>query len=213
MKKLYSLALLTILLLTITGCNGGSHHDGPVYVADIFSDQSSDGDIAFDPVRQVFAITNGPNTLYFGIDTQDPNLLEYRAFLDFPLDGSTGSDVVPSNAIILSATLEVFVTEVSFAPIIPTIIDLVPYSLSGLRIGDFDSLPLLTKTTNFFSSDEGAIVAIDITSLMQEAQRLELSDLQLRFILDFAVNTGLVGFDDRPTVSITAPRLIVDYEF
>ena len=213
-KKLFHLGLLSILLLTLASCEGGrNHHDGPVYIADILSDQPSDGDIAFDPVRQAFSITNGPNTLFFGIDDQDPNLPEFRAFLDFPLDGSTGADVVPSHAKIVSATLEVFVSEVSYAPVIPTLIDLVTYSLSGLQAGDFNSPPLLTKTTNFFSADQGAIVAINVTPLLQEAQRLGLPDFQIRFILDLAEDIGFVGIDDHPTVSLTAPRLIVDYEF
>jgi hypothetical protein len=213
MKKLHFLGLLTIMLLALAGCGGGGGADPrPVYEADIYSHQPSDGDIAFDAVRQLYTITKGPLALFFGIDAGDPNFPEYRAFLDFPLDGSTGAAVVPADAIIVSATLEVFVNEVSFAPRIPTLIDLVSYPLSGLRVGDFTSPPLQTQKVNFFSADQGAFVAIDVTQLMREAQRLGLSDLQLRFVLDLAVNSGLVGLDDRPTVSLTAPLLKVNYE-
>ena len=56
----------------------------PVFVAEIISDQPTDGDIAFDPVLQSYTITQGPDTVFFGIDDSDPNLPEYRAFLDFP---------------------------------------------------------------------------------------------------------------------------------
>lgn len=213
MKTLFSLRLLMILLLTLAGCGGGGGDEPrPVYVADILSDQQSDGDIAFDSIDQIFTINNGPHTLFFGIDDLDPNFPEFRAFLDFPLDGSTGADVVPENASIVSATLEVFVNEVSFAPVVPTMIDLVSYPISGLRVEDFDSQPLLTQAVDFFPSDQGAFVAINVTPLMREAQWLGLLDLQLRFALDLAVDFGFVGFDDQPTVSLTAPRLIVKYE-
>lgn len=215
MKNLKCLGLLTLLFLLLAGCSsGGGSADAPppLFAADIYSDQPSDGDIAFDAVRQVYTISNGPPTLFYGIDSLDPNLPEYRAFLDFPLDGSTGAAVVPGSANIVSATLEVFVNEVSFAPQVPTLIDLVSYPLSGLRVEDFSSPPLGTQKVDFFPSDQGAFVAIDVTRLMWEAQRLGLSDLQLRFVLDLAVDRGLVGLDDRPTVSLTAPRLKVTYE-
>jgi hypothetical protein len=217
MKKLFWLGLLATLFLALAGCSsgdgGGVFISRPVYDVDIYSDQPSDGYIAFDPVQQLFTVSNGPANLFFGIDSLDPSLPEYRAFLDFPLDGSTGEPVVPASAFINSAILEVFVNEVSFASTVPTLIDLVSYSLAGLRVEDFSSLPLATQNVNFFPSDQGAYVAIDVTQLMREAQRLGLADLQLRLVLDFAVNNGFVGLDDRPTVSLTAPLLKVSYEF
>ncbi|MBR9980735.1 MAG: hypothetical protein KFF50_06885, partial [Desulfatitalea sp.] len=89
-------------------------------MADILSDQTSDGDIAYDPATDTFTITHGPETLFFGIDEVEDNSPEYRAFLDFPLDGSTGYDAVPAGARIVSATLEVFIETVEFAARIPT---------------------------------------------------------------------------------------------
>jgi hypothetical protein len=65
--------------------------------------------------------------LFFGIDDLDPNLPEFRTFLDFPLDGSTGFDAVPASARVVSAKLENFISEVSLAPIVPTLLDLVIY--------------------------------------------------------------------------------------
>ncbi len=200
-------------VISIIGSGGGGSDPQPVVVAGIFSDQPTDGDIAFDPVLQSFTITNGSETLFFGIDDLDPNQPEYRAFLDFPLDGSTGGDVIPANAGIVSATLEVFINEVSFAPNVPTLLDLVSYPITGLRVEDFDSSPLLSQSLDFFASDLGTIVSIDITPLMREAQRLSLTDLQLRFVLDFVTNVGFVGIEDLPSVSTRAPLLTVNYVF
>jgi hypothetical protein len=209
MRKLSILCILAVMLLTLS-CGGGSDPQ-PVIVASIFSDQPTDGDIAFDPVLQSFTITNGAGTLFFGIDDLDPNLPEYRAFLDFPLDGSTGGEVIPANAKIVSATLEVFINEVSFAPIVPTLLDLVSYPITGLRVEDFDSSPLLYQSVDFFASDLGTIVSIDITPLMRETQRLGLMDFQVRFVLDFVTNVGFVGIEDLPSVFATAPLLTVSY--
>ncbi len=211
MRKLSLPCILAVMLLTLS-CGGGSDPQ-PVIVAGIFSDQPTDGDIAFDPVLQSFTITNGTETLFFGIDDIDPNLPEYRAFLDFPLDGSAGGEVIPSNAEIVSATLEVFINEVSFAPIVPTFIDLVSYPIAGLRVEDFDSSPLLYQSLDFFASDLGTIVSIDITPLMREAQRLGFMDFQVRFVLDSVTNVGFAGIEDLPSVSITAPLLTVNYVF
>jgi hypothetical protein len=212
MKKLLRLGVIAVLMLSIAACGGGGGDSPPIFVAQIVSDQPADGDIAFDTVLQTFTITNGPDTLFFGIDDLDPNVPEFRAFLDFPLDGSTGGNIVPANAGIVSATLEVFINEVSFAPIVPTLLDLVIYPLSGLRVEDFDSPPLLSQPLDFFASDQGAIVSIDVTPLMREAQRLGLTDFQVRFLLDFSVSDiGFVGIEDLPTVTLTAPLLTVRY--
>jgi hypothetical protein len=210
MHKLSLLGILAVMLLTLS-CNGSDPQ--PVIVADIFSDQATDGDIAFDPVLQSFTITNGPETLFFGIDDSDQNLPEYRAFLDFPLDGSTGGEVIPINARIVSATLEVFINEVSFAHIVPTLLDLVSYPINGLRVEDFDSFPLeeMSQSLDFFAADLGTIVSIDVTPLMQEAQRLGVPDFQVRFVLDFETDVGFVGIEDLPFDPSTAPLLTVRY--
>ncbi len=112
MKRLLYIAIMLILALSLSGC-GSSGNSGDIFVAEILSDQLVDGDIAFNGVS--YTIANAPDTLFFGIDDADFNLPEYRAFLDFPLDGSSGGDVLPLDAEIVSATLEVFVDEVSFA--------------------------------------------------------------------------------------------------
>ena len=213
MRRLLYLGVMSILVLALSGCGGGGD-SRTIFVAQIFSDQPTDGDIAFDPVLQTFTITQGPDTLFFGIDELDPNLSEFRAFLDFPLDGSTGQDVVPADAVIVSATLEVTVFEVSFATVVPTLIELIQYPISALTQGDFNSDPLASRTLDFLSSDVNRpAVAIDVTPLMREAQRLGLLDFQVRFLLDLVPNAfGFVGIDDRPTVVLTAPLLTVEFQ-
>ena len=208
MRKLSLFSILALLFLTLS-CSGSDPQ--PVIVAKILSDQLVDGDIALDPVQQTYTINNGPNTLYFGIDDSDPNLSEYRSFLDFPLDGSTGEAVIPLNARIVSATLEIFINEVSFAPIVPTLLDLVSYPIAGLRAEDFDLAPFLSQSLDFFASDEGHFVSIDVTPLMQKTQSLGLTDFQLRFVLDFDAIIGFAGIENLPTDPYTAPLLTVRY--
>ena len=215
-KTLVTVKFLSIVAILILGvvsiiASGGGSSPLTVIVAEIFSDQPTDGDIAFDPILESFTISNGPETLFFGIDDIDINQPEYRAFLDFPLDGSTGEEVIPINARIVSATLEVFINEVSFDPIVPTLLDLVFYPTTGLRVEDFDSLPLLSKSLNFFASDVGTIVSIDVTPLMREAQSRGLPDFQVRFVLDFVTDFGFVGIEELPFDPNIAPLLTVRY--
>jgi hypothetical protein len=216
MKRLLYLGMVAFLVLALSGCGGGEDRR-TVFVAQILSDQQADGDIAFDGVNYI--PTNGPETIFFGIDDNAPNFPEYRAFLDFPLDGSTSQDVVPANAEILSATLEVFINEVSFAGTVPTLMDLIPFSVTGLTPADFNSPPFqfpngadASLSFDFIASDQGNYVRIDVTSLMREAQRRGLTDFQVRFLLDFVPNPiGFVGIEDRPNITLTAPLLAVEY--
>ena len=150
----------------------------------LLSDQPTDGDIAYDPVLNSFTITQGPSTLLFGIDSASRNRPEYRAFLDFPLDGSTGEPAIPSEAFISSATLTVFVNFVDFAGTVPVFLDLVTYSVTaGLTPGDYSSAPLAFQAFDIFDFDAGFDVEIDVTALMREAQFLGLDDFQVRFVL------------------------------
>jgi hypothetical protein len=153
-------------------------------LASILSDQPADGDIALDPVLGTFTITQGPDTLLFGIDSASPNQPEFRAFLDFPLDGSTGDPVIPLNATILSATLTIFVNFVDFAVTVPVLLDLVQYSVvAGLTPGDYSSVPLAFQAFDIFNTDAGRDVLIDVTLLMVDAQSRGLTDFQVRFLL------------------------------
>ena len=180
----------------------------------IFSDLASDGDIEFDPVLNTFTVTTSPSEVLFGEDSSNANLPEFRTFLTFPLDGITGQPVVPSDAAILSATLEVFVGQVDFASTIPAFLDLVQYPFRGLSTADFNT-PLLTPTSfkslDFFSSDRGNFVDIDVTALMQEAQvPPALPDFQVRFDLQSLATALSRGPSNEASRSVHAQSRALD---
>jgi hypothetical protein len=159
----------------------------------ILSDLASDGDIAFDPVLSSYFVTNSPSTVLFGIDSLDAHLPEYRAFLTFPLDGFGGRPVVPSGAFIVSADVMVYVAFLDFASAVPTFLDLVLYPFQDLGgidpAADFNQPPLaVVPVFDFFVSDVGNFVRIEVTSLMQAAQvPPALIDFQVRFSRDMSV--------------------------
>ena len=75
---------------------------------------------------------------------------------------------------------------------------------------DVNSAPVLTRALfDIRTLDINNFVRIDVTSLVAEAQRLGLRDLQLRFLLDFAATSGLVQLDDG--VPGREPLLTVEY--
>jgi hypothetical protein len=226
MRKIVILGLVGVFALVLAGCGGGDDRDiitGPGLVGiddtsdttaplltvtytvpatqgtitvQILSDFASDGDIAFDPVLSSYFPTNSPLTVLFGIDSLDAHLPEYRAFLTFPLDGTTNQPSIPSDAIIVSADVGVFVNLLDFASVVPTFLDMVQYptgqdGLSIDPVADFEQVPLvLGPAFDFLASDvvNHVRVRIDVTSMMQEAQVPPvLADLQVRFSRDMSV--------------------------
>ena len=146
----------------------------------ILSARSSDGDIAFDPSTNIYTVTQSPSEVFFGEDSSAADLPEYRAFLTFPLASS-----IPADATIDSATLEVYVDEADFADTIPTFVDMIQYPVGALSAADFDD-PLVTSNSyralDFYYSDSGNFVDIDVTGLMREALvPPAFADLQVRF--------------------------------
>ena len=207
MRKIWILGLVGVLSLVVAGCGGGDHHDTAVIQS--LSDQPVDGDIGFTaPGSFAISQANTTQNVLYGIDNGGT---EFRAFLDFPLDGSNGGGVVPLSAVIVAADIEVFVNNASFSSIVPTVLDLVPFPVTGLTSVDFDSTPLLTRSPfDILRSDINNFVRIDVTSLMVEAQRRGLRNLQLRFLLDFIPGAaGLVELDDGS--SGRAPQLTVEF--
>lgn len=198
------------LVLLLAACG----HETRRYQAQTLSDPWADGDITLSGTGSAYTITQAVDVgnVVFGLDSRDAIPSETRAFLDFPLDGAVDGDVLPARATIVAADIQVYVQSVSFAATVPTLVDLVPFSIP-LSTADFTSSPLTARSTrivNFFASDVGSIIQIDVTELMIEAQAQGLRDFQLRLLLDTQANAGLVELDD--SSSETAPLLTVEYE-
>lgn len=221
MGKILRLGAVAIIVLVLAGCGGGESR--PVFTAQILSDPGVDGHIAEDLstgtlTPPVNAGTPGVGFVRVGID---PALglfgTEYRGFLHFPLDGSTGFDEVPIDASIVSATLEIFINSVQFATSVPVRMDLISFP-PPLITTDYDVVlqpSILTRGTfDILSSDAPRRVAvvIDVTSLVQEAQVQQLPDFQVRLLLPFDPPgaAGLFEIDDGPVS--TAPLLTVEFQ-
>ena len=215
-KKGLAAWLAAILaLLALGGCRlefGDTYDDAPVvYETRIMSNLDADGDIGFSPPA-TYIVSSAATTgsVLAGIDPVYGD--EFRGFLDFELRGYQG---VPYNAPVASAYLEVYIASVDegFAGAgVPLLLDLVSFQPPNLIAGDFDRSnlpPLLSLPVTVESYDAGAVIIIDVTTLMIEAQRLDLPDFQLRFLLDPFAATGLVEIED--SVAETAPVLSVDY--
>ena len=206
MRNLGILGIAGVLALFLAGCGGG---DGSsTVVIQSLSDQAADGDIGFTPPGTfLISQANDTGSVQYGLD---PGGTEFQAFLDFPLDGSTGGGVVPLGAVIVSADIEFFVNNVTFASFVPTVMDLVTFPITGLTTGDFNSVPLATRAPfDILLSDINNLVRIDVTSFMVEAQRLGLRDLQVRFLIETLGATGVVQIDN--DLEATAPLLTVEY--
>ncbi len=219
MKRTFLAALMFPIILALVGCG----HDNseppppPPNVTQILSDPVYDGDIAQDSTGTL-TVTQGTEQTYFaGIDNTGT---EYRAFLDFPLTGANG---VPGNASIVSATLDIVVTNVAFLSSFDTLpirIELV--NIPGLTLipSDFDRsilspINFVTIVPPISTSDIGLHVAIDVTPLMVDAQSLGLPDFQIRILEDVGVNKfGLMEINDTTDPVLRgnlAPLLEVKY--
>jgi hypothetical protein len=213
------LILLAILGLTLTGC-GGDHYEylAPLYSTQILSDASNDGDIAKPVNNTSVTITQGTAQSYYaGFDPADG--AEFRAFLQFRLAGAGG---VPGNAVIQSATLDILINSIQPNPLLTTIpirIDLVDLDPPTLVANDFSrSLQPALATTTIYppiaQTDFGQHVFVDVTSLMQEAQRLGLPVFQVRILVDPGASlSGLIEINDSTGINrgTLAPLLDVSY--
>jgi len=216
MRKLRTLAIVGALALVLAGCSDDDE-ESSTFVIQTLSDQQADGDIGFTPSPPpdgTYTISQADITksLLFGIDPEDPDGTEFRAFLDFPLDGSNGGGGVPLGAEILSADIVVWVNSVDLASEVQTLLDLVSFPIdTGLSFTYFNSKSLARRTPfNFSPEDITEFVRIDVTSLMAETQRQGLQDLQLRFLLDFTEAAGWVELYDGDD-PYYAPLLTVEY--
>lgn len=208
MKRIISTVLMLFMLLALTACGGGDSVSTPTFTTQILSDPLVDGDIVQTPLN-VFTVTQGMSiptvqSVFAGIDPVTLN--EFRTFLDFPLTGAGG---VPGKAVIVSATLDIFIN--SIQPLTgtkPIRIDLVDFQPTTLVATDFDRtilLPLAFITTQIFQTDNNKHVVLDVTSLMKEAQFRGQPDFQIRILEDLGiVIPGLIEIDD--TTATTADR-------
>jgi hypothetical protein len=218
MKSILRVVLGVFLVLAVAGCGGGGHSSSPEITTQILSDPVSDGDIALDPLTGLFTITQvNTQSVFAGINPVTN--VEYRAFLDFPLTGAGG---VPGKAIIVSAFLDIVINNIEtqrLGDTIPIRIDLVSFSPPSLRGTDFDRTlqPALATTTiipPISQADFGKHVLVNITTLMDEAQRLGLANLQLRILEDLGpVVPGRIEINDTTGAnsSTLAPLLEVTY--
>lgn len=208
MKMRFFATLAAFLILTLAGCGSDNNNGSPVFVTTILSDAAFDGDIRQDNFG-TFTVTQGNTpSLLAGLDPVLPD--EYRAFLDFHLDGANG---VPGDAIIESAFLDIFINNVDIlspAGTIPLRIDLVSFQPPLLFGADFDrpGLASVLVSPPISRADSGRHVTIDVTSLMNEAQRLSLLDFQVRIMEDFVfVTPGLIEINE----TTLPPQLRVTY--
>lgn len=219
MKRMSLAAIMVFMILALTGCGGGGDDQPPLFVTQILSDPAFDGDIAKNPVTSALTVSqDNTQSVFAGIEPGTN--VEYRAFLDFPLTGAGG---VPGDAFIASAILDVVISSIAPNPLtgtIPIRIDLVNFQPPTLIGTDFDrtSLPALVTTLitpPISQADFGNHVSVDVTSLMQEAQRLGLLNFQVRILVDpGTVSPGLVEINDTTTIGnrdALAPLLQVTY--
>lgn len=219
MKRTFYAVLAGLIVLGFTGCGGGGGNSPPLIITTlILSDSGFDGDIeqtSPDSFSVVQGMSPTVQSVFAGIDPLA--LTEFRAFLDFPLSGPGG---VPGNAIIQSAFLSILVNSIQpISGTVPLLVELVSFQPPTLLATDFDRTlqpPLaITRVVPPISpADVGTDVAIDVTALMVQAQRLGLSNFQVRILVDPGVSTPvLVEINDTTGANRGdhAPLLTVNY--
>lgn len=203
------LAFVLFGVLVLSGCGSGDTvitiSPSP-FVASILSDPLLDGDIEVSGGTTTIRQGN-PQSVFVGIDPL--TFSETRAFLDFSLAA------IPANAIIDSASLDFVVDSIqpSFAAV-QILIDLISFP-QPLLAADFGSAFLATAATPLLSlADVGNHVTVNVTTLMQEAQRRGSSHFQVRMLRGAgAVPSGLVEINDTTGINraARAPQLTVIY--
>ena len=214
-----SVVALACVILSLAGCGGEDDESiAPSVTTQIVSDPRFDGDIE-QTSPSTFTITQGMSSnvqsVLTGIDPVGGT--EFRAFLNFPLGGSNG---VPVDALIDEAFLEIYVDALEpTTGRLPIRVDLVAFQPPVLVENDFNralqpALASVILSQDISRSDIGKFVAIDVTSLMVEAQRRRLADFQVRILEDLgpAIPTLMVIDDSTGANRATrAPLLTVTY--
>jgi hypothetical protein len=201
--------MLVLSFVVLAGCGGGGSSSPPVFTGQILGDRAADGDM--DSATGTFVPSTTSASPLYGLTPTT----EFRAFLSFPLDGSAGGSIIPIDARVVSADLELHYNRVDLSRI-PTLIDLVAYPVSGPTITHFNAPPLTPTafgTFDVFGSDVGNFVRIPVTSLVQEAIAQGVNTIQFRLMYDWISTSpdGAAEFDDGPSAT-TAPLLTINYE-
>ena len=216
MRRTSGAALLLFTSLALISC--GHDRSAPPVVTQILSDPVSDGDIARDPATNTYTITQGnAQSLFAGVDPATGR--EYRAFLDFPLTGTNG---IRCDAGIVSAALDIVINSIIPQPLTATIpirIDLVAFQPPTLVESDFDrtlqpALATITLNPPISQADFGRHATIDVTPLMNEAQRSCQTNFQLRIMEDLgAASPGIIEINDTigSNRSLLAPLLQIEH--
>jgi hypothetical protein len=210
------------IAIGIAGCGGGDGSSAPppppAITTQIQSNPALDGDIE-QTSSATFAITQGMSSSVQSVFTgfNPGTLTEFRAFLDFPLSGPGG---VPANAIIESAFLDIRIDSLQpSSETIPILVELVSFQPPTLIESDFDRtvqppLAFVHAAPPFSLADVGKNVSIDVTTLMVQAQQLQLVDFQVRILEDLGpLIAALMEIDDTTGANRAAfaPLLTVTY--
>jgi len=215
MKKLLAAVLSVFMILALSGCGSDGGGNPRIYVSKaITSVHEFDGDIEYNPsTGSLIPSAPFPQKILTGID---PLFKEYRSFLAFDLVGAGVVPIVPGDAIIYSADLDIYINSVTTqfpSNTVPLRIELVSFEPPSLIGTDFNRSALGNIKVVFpiFSTDAGNIkpVTVDVTSLMEEAQYRGLNYFQVRIMHDGNgfVSPGLVEIDDLTS----PPQLRVTY--
>jgi hypothetical protein len=206
--------------ISLAGCGGGNGSSAPppTITTQIQSDAAFDGDIE-QTSSATFTVTQGMSSTVQSVFTgiNPGTLTEFRAFLNFPLSGPGG---VPANAIIESAFLDIHID--SLLPVtgtIPILVELVSFQPPTLIETDFDRtlqppLAFVQAAPPFSQADVGTNASIDVTTLMVQAQQLQLLDFQVRILEDLGPAIPvLMEIDDTTGANRAAfaPILTVTY--
>lgn len=208
MKRLGWLAAVLLVAFATAGCGGGGGGGGdgggvaPLIIRDIVSDPAIDGDI-----DETGVITEGAGTVLAGVDPVSG--IERRGFLSFPLDS------IPADADVRFASLDVFVDDLFPIRITPIVFTFDLVSFGDLLFStDFflADLPfILSGDFDFFDTDFGNVVSMDVTLMVQEAFRLGLTDAQFRVRLGDAEPVGELTIADPFPTTLDSPLLHVEF--
>jgi hypothetical protein len=198
------LVLILTLVFALAGCGSRGNDVVIISAPSIPSSLALDGYVVENPSTLVLTSFQNTASVFAGINSLTG--AEYRAFLGFPLTS------IPSNALIDFAALDIIVRDVQpRTTSIPLRIELVSFS-APLQPNDFDRIilpPLAFTTATVPLASIGSPFLVNVTALMREAQRLGLTNFQVRILLDFGfVTDQLIEIDD---TTANAPLLNVDY--